>query len=117
VIPLYLYFELGHVGLALATSAAAWLNAGLLFRGLRRDGVLHHQRGWGVFLARLLFATGAMVLAVIGLSPAAADWATWGWHERALRMLLVCGGGGLAYLLAHFGCGTRLAHLRSSRAT
>ncbi|MFN2165098.1 MAG: murein biosynthesis integral membrane protein MurJ, partial [Anaerolineae bacterium] len=117
VIPLYLYFDLGHVGLALATSAAAWLNAGLLFQGLRRDGVLHHQRGWGVFLARLLLATGAMVLAVIGLSPAAADWATWGWHERALRMLLVCGGGGLAYLLAHFGCGTRLVHLRSSRVT
>src|SRR5690606_12674481 len=38
VLPL-LRLELGHMGLALATSASAFLNAGMLFWGLRRTGV------------------------------------------------------------------------------
>src|SRR5690606_8804839 len=37
VAPLYFLFNLGHVGLALATALAAYVNAGLLYRGLRRD--------------------------------------------------------------------------------
>ena len=43
VVPLHFYLGLGHVGLALATSLAAFVNAGLLYRGLRREGVLHYR--------------------------------------------------------------------------
>ena len=43
VFPLMTMFNMGHVGLALATSVTAWLNAGLLYRGLRREAVLLQQ--------------------------------------------------------------------------
>ncbi|MGA1207068.1 MAG: murein biosynthesis integral membrane protein MurJ [Gammaproteobacteria bacterium] len=39
ILNLMFVWSLGHVGLALATSVSAWLNAGLLLRGLS-------QRGW-----------------------------------------------------------------------
>jgi len=38
------------VGLALATSLAAFLNAGLLMQGLRADGVFRFQPGWLLLL-------------------------------------------------------------------
>lgn len=52
VIPLHYYWQIGHVGLALATSLAAFINAGLLFRGLRRDEVIRFHAGWGELLLR-----------------------------------------------------------------
>jgi len=39
-------FEGPHAGLALASSAAAYLNALLLFRGLRKRGVFAPEKGW-----------------------------------------------------------------------
>ena len=45
-----------HAGLALATSLSSFLNAGLLYRGLRRDGVIRHRLGWSRFLLRVLVA-------------------------------------------------------------
>src|SRR5690606_30904756 len=39
VAPLYFYFAIGHVGLALATAFAAYVNAYLLYRGLRQAKV------------------------------------------------------------------------------
>jgi putative peptidoglycan lipid II flippase len=39
-------FEGPHAGLALASSVAAYLNAGLLYRGLRKRKVYVPERGW-----------------------------------------------------------------------
>ncbi len=113
VVPLLVYFNIGHVGLALATSVSAWLNAGLLLRGLLREDVYRFQPGWGRYALRLGLATLAMVFAAWWLSPPVDTWLAWGWAERTLRVAVVCGGGGLAYLLAHLALGTRLAQLRS----
>jgi putative peptidoglycan lipid II flippase len=54
----------GHVGLALATSLGACLNAGLLWRGLLREGVYRFDPVWRPFLARLGFACVLMVTAL-----------------------------------------------------
>ena len=48
VLPLMYFWNIGHLGLALATSVAAYLNAGLLLRGLARAGVYRCSRGWCV---------------------------------------------------------------------
>ena len=48
VLPLMYYLGIGHLGLALATSCAAWLNAGLLLRGLLKAHVFAFQPGWAV---------------------------------------------------------------------
>ena len=68
---------LAHVGLALATSLAACLNAALLLLGLRRDGVLRIVSPWAPFLARLTLACGLMAVVLWIVQPQ-------GWFEMAL---------------------------------
>ena len=113
VLPLMYFWSIGHVGLALATSVSAWLNAGLLLRGLVHQGVFRFQPGWGVFGLRLLLASVAMAALVQLLSPEAATWLDWSWRERALRMGLVCAAGLAVYAAAHLVLGTRPRHLRA----
>ncbi|MFV0278409.1 MAG: murein biosynthesis integral membrane protein MurJ, partial [Parahaliea sp.] len=73
VLPLMYWCQLGHVGLALATSASAWLNALLLLRGLGRAEVFRFQSGWGLFTLRLLVATLTMALVAWYLVPPVAE--------------------------------------------
>jgi putative peptidoglycan lipid II flippase len=53
-------FEGPHAGLALASSAAAYLNAGLLFRGLRKRAVYTPERGWLRVWVAVILACSAM---------------------------------------------------------
>jgi putative peptidoglycan lipid II flippase len=51
-------FEGPHAGLALASSFAAYLNAGLLYRGLRKREVYKPERGWiSIWIAVILACT------------------------------------------------------------
>ncbi len=59
---LMLVWPLAHAGLALATSLAAFLNAGLLFFNLRRRDIYQPQPGWTKFLLQLTVANLAMGL-------------------------------------------------------
>ena len=113
VVPLVVYLELGHVGLALATSVAAYLNAGFLWRGLRRAGVSRFAPAWRPFLPRLLAATAAMLLPLLWLSPPATAWLTWGWQQRALELGQLVAAGGGAYLVVLALAGVRPRDLRS----
>ncbi|MEP4145663.1 MAG: murein biosynthesis integral membrane protein MurJ [Halioglobus sp.] len=116
VLPLLWYFNVGHVGLALATSASAWLNAGLLLRGLLKQGVFAWQPGWSSYILRLFAGTGAMSAVVLLLGQGTDVWLEWGWQRRALEILLVCTAGIAAYLVAHVLSGTRMRHLRAPGA-
>ena len=116
VLPLMYYWNIGHLGLALATSVAAYINAALLLRGLRRAGVYQFQPGWRRYGGRLLLATAMMAVTVWWLAPEVSTWLAWHWQRRALEIALVCGGGILAYLLTHLLLGTRLHHLRAPAA-
>ncbi|MFT5709780.1 MAG: putative peptidoglycan lipid II flippase [Halioglobus sp.] len=116
VVPLMYFWNMGHVGLALATSVSAWLNAGLLLRGLLREGVYHFQAGWGAYLLRLLAATTAMAGVVLFLVSDSVSWLAWSWDVRAGQMALVCGAGVVAYFLVHWVTGSRLQHLRAPSA-
>lgn len=116
VLPLMYYWNIGHLGLALATSLAAYLNAGLLLRGLLRAGVYQFQPGWMRYGLRLLVATASMTVAVLLVAPQESVWLEWHWQRRALEMALVCGAGIAAYLFTHLLLGTRLRHLRAPAA-
>jgi putative peptidoglycan lipid II flippase len=113
VLPLMYFWNIGHLGLALATSVAAYINAGLLLRGLVRDGVYRMQPQVGRYVLRLLLATVAMSLAVSALVAGPGEWLAWPWQKRALEMALICGVGVGAYLFVHLLLGTRLRHLRA----
>lgn len=111
---LILIFPLAHAGLALATAASAFLNAGLLAYGLRKEGVLEWQPGWQRFALQIGFALLAMIGLLLWLSPAASIWLEWSLSERVLRLtLLVILGAGL-YGLALLAAGVRLKQLRPS---
>ena len=115
VLPLMYYWNIGHLGLALATSVAAYLNAVLLLRGLRRAGVYQFQPGWQRYGVRLLLATAAMAVTVWWLAPETRPgWPGTGSAGRWRSRWSVAGV--LAYLLAHLLLGTRLHHLRAPAA-
>lgn len=60
VLSLALVWPLRHTGLALATSLAGFVNAVLLYRGLRGHEVYQPLPGWGSFLFKLALANIAM---------------------------------------------------------
>jgi putative peptidoglycan lipid II flippase len=108
VVPLYLFFNIGHVGLALATSLSAWLNAGLLLRDLRRTDVLSFQPGWARFFTRLACATLAMVLTLLWLVPPQSDWQSWSWWQRGAQMSILVCAGLVTYAVVQLALGARL---------
>ena len=116
VLPLLWYFNVGHLGLALATSASAWLNAGLLLRGLIKQGVFTWQSGWSIYTFRLLAATAAMAIVVLLMDQGTQAWLDWGWRTRAIQIAMVCAAGVGAYLIAHLVAGTRMRDLRAPGA-
>jgi len=108
---LLLIFPLQHAGLALATSLSAYLNAFLLWRGLRRSGVYQAQAGWPRLLLQVSLASLAMA-ALLWLGPAAmGDWAGFGTWERALRLLAWILAGMLVYFGVLLAAGLRPADL------
>lgn len=115
VIPLHHYFRLGHAGLALATALAAWLNAGLLLRGLWRAGVYRPGREWLRFAAVLGMANVAMALVLHWLLGWVQDWAALSFWPRAGAMLAVCGAGLLTYVAGLWLGGVRLRDFRPRR--
>ncbi len=64
VIMLSLIWSLGHVGIALATAGAAWINAGLLYAILVRRGHFAPDARLLRRLPRVLLASAAMALAL-----------------------------------------------------
>ena len=90
---------LAHAGLALAISAGACLNAGLLFYQLRKQKMYQPQPGWGKFGFKLVVAVtvmSAVLLAGMHFMPA---WDEGHMLERFLRLgaLVVAG------VVAYFG--------------
>lgn len=115
VLPLHHYWQLGHVGLAAATAASAWLNAGMLLRGLLRGGHYHFQPRWLSYGGKLLAAVlGMALLLLLGLELA-WDWAGLAAWQRAVQMALLCGVGGGGYLAGLYLLGIRLRHFRHHR--
>jgi len=116
VLPLMYLWNIGHMGLALATSVAAFLNAGLLLRGLVRDGVYRAHGGWGSYFLRLVVSTLSMAAVLLWLNPETSRWLAWDWQHRAWEMGLICAAGAGTYLLVHLLLGTRFRHLRTPSA-
>jgi len=112
-LPLMYFWGVGHMGLALATSLAAILNAFLLFRGLVRAGYYHVRPGWKIYTVRLVLSSAAMVVAVLAVLPALPVWLEWHWTRRALEMAVLCGVGVVAYFATHWLLGTRFSQLRA----
>lgn len=64
---------IGQAGLSLSIGLAALVNAGFLWRGLRREGVYRPRPGWAGFALRVALATLALA-AFLAWSQQALDW-------------------------------------------
>ena len=100
---LALFSWFGHVGLAFATSVAAWLHAGLLLRGLatRPTAAAHPYRPSRALLVTAARAGGAALVMGVGLRvliPAPAQWLEAEVWARAGWTLAAAAGGGGVYL-------------------
>jgi putative peptidoglycan lipid II flippase len=93
IVALSLIWWLAHVGIALATALSAWLNAGLLARGLRRDRLLQPDTQLKRRLPRILGASLAMALCLWLAAPWLAGLAP------PLALALLIAAGGLGFLL------------------
>lgn len=112
VFPLMWYFDMGHVGLALATSVSAWINAGLLYLGLRREGLSLAEILAPKFVLRMLAAVALMGLIISALTP---DYPLWleadvGW--RVARMTTVVTAGLASFVLVLAVSGLKLKALK-----
>ena len=103
---------LRHAGLALAIGLASCLNAGLLFRGLRKRAIYTPQPGWTVFMLKLLAALAVMGAVLWFGSGPETQWVQSGGLERGLRLAAVVAGGALAYFATLFALGFRLRDFR-----
>ena len=102
-----------HLALGIASALASYVNLGLLWRWLRRDGVYQPLPGWGRYLLRMLAACVAMAVAVLAIRAWAGDWAAIAdWRLRVGWLLLAVGAGAGAYGIAQLALGLRPRHLR-----
>ena len=107
VLNLLLIWPLAHVGLALATSISAFMNAAWLLLGLHRQGVFHFQAGWGVFLLRLVLASSAMLGAILFQWSDLQQWLDWGLFDRIWNMSVLVFSGAGSFLLVFYLLGGR----------
>ena len=90
---------LAHVGIALATALANWLNVVLLAVLLARAGWFRPDRALASNLARALAATLAMAAVLVGVDRLAVDW------PALVRLAALVGAGGASFAVAALACG------------
>jgi len=104
-----LIVPLRHAGLALSIGLGACLNAGLLYRQLRRHGIYQPQPGWGMFALKVAAALAAMALALwLAMGPA-TWWLVASGTTRAAAVTGLVLLGGAAYFASLWLLGFRVA--------
>ncbi len=114
VLNVILVFPLAHAGLALATALAAIVNAGLLFRGLRREGVYRPQAGWLSLIARGAAASLLMGGVLLLGAPGMEQWVTMGTWDKIIQLVGWILAAGALYFSGLFLLGIRPRHFRAS---
>ena len=117
VLPLHHFWQLGHIGLALATSLSACLNAGLLYRGLRHQQVYAPMAAMTMVLLRLTAAAVVMAAVLWQIIPEASLWIDWLWWQRVLNIFYLCAAGAVSYFVALGVFGARPRDFRAAAST
>ncbi|MGB2185756.1 MAG: murein biosynthesis integral membrane protein MurJ [Akkermansiaceae bacterium] len=112
VFSLALFAPLGHVGIAIATTIAAWVNVLMLARGLR--GMVHVDMEFWSRVLRICLASVVMGALVWGGYWLLEAWFTDGFWRQCIALALLVGFGMLIYaVLALVLRATSLAELRA----
>lgn len=112
VASLALFPWIGHLGIALATSIAAWVNVALLWHGLR--GWFHVGRPLWIKLGKIVVASAVMAGAVWAASLVLAPWIEAGGMKSVVGLCLLIGLGASIYGVAALGMrATSMAELKA----
>ena len=107
VTPLHFLFKLGHVGLAVASTIAAFINMGMLLKGLLDNGIYRFTPGWGKLAVQMGIAALLMCVALLLLMQVLTGWLVWPWYERVAALALLCVVGFVMYFAALYAMGMR----------
>ncbi|CAN5219009.1 murein biosynthesis integral membrane protein MurJ [soil metagenome] len=111
---LVLIWPLGHVGVAVSTAIAAWVNVIVLYWLLHRRDQLKMDARFKAKAIRIIGASTAMGVALWCLNPLLDPHMARGVVERVTALALLCGLGGLVYAVAALGLRTyALSELRA----
>ena len=105
----------GYVGLAIATTMSATLNAFLLYQGLKKGGVfsLTNEALW--FMARVVISAGVMAIVVYTISPAFSVWLNMSFSEQLTKLIMCIGLGVISYFISIVMLGIRLNDFKVSK--
>jgi putative peptidoglycan lipid II flippase len=112
----FLGFPYPHILLATSTCTSAAVNTALLWRGLVKQGVYKPRPGWGVLMARILFANAIMAALLVWMAGDTADWLATAPLHRAGRLAICIVAAAVAYFAALWVSGVRLAQMRGGHA-
>jgi putative peptidoglycan lipid II flippase len=110
---MFFFWGLGHVGLALTTALAAYVNAFLLYRGLRQQKIYNPASHWPSLWFRYIFANVVMAAVLLGFLYYWSDWQHWGAMQRIPRLMVICGFGAAAYLASLYALGVRIKDFKA----
>jgi putative peptidoglycan lipid II flippase len=102
----------GFVGLAIATTMSATLNAWLLYRGLKQAGVYYLSKSTKVFIGKLVLSALVMALVVYQLSNDFDVWLAMSFTEQVQQLIVCIGGGCLSYFVMIALLGVRLGDFK-----
>jgi putative peptidoglycan lipid II flippase len=112
VVPmLKLGWQAPHAGLALATTLSAFLNAGLLYLGLKKIGVYTPQKGWLKLFFQTFLAATIMGGVIYSLSGELSFWVTATAIERIIQLLWIIPAGAVTYFVVLWVSGVHFSKL------
>ena len=114
VLNLMLVPFLGYIGLALATALSATLNAGLLYWGLKKDGVYQFSTYTLKFFAKLIVAVVAMAVLLVWITPPMDQWLAVSLFDKVLWVSFYITCGVACYVAVLAVLGVRPRDLKSS---
>ena len=102
----------GYVGLAIATTMSATLNAWLLYRGLKQQGVYHLSTSTKFYIGKLVLSALVMAMVVYQLSYDFDVWLTMSFTDQVLQLMICIGGGCLSYFTMVALLGVRIGDFK-----
>ncbi len=105
----------GYVGLALATTLSATLNAYWLYQGLKSDGVYHLSAGAKWFIAKLVLSALVMTMLIYQLSPSFEHWLSLSLLEQSRNLVFCISAGVVCYVVCIILLGIRTNDFKVSK--
>ena len=100
-----------HAGLALATTFSAFINAGLLYLGLKKTGVYSPQSGWMKLFVQTILAASVMAVIIFTVSGELSFWLKATASQRILQLSWIIPLGAISYFAVLWFTGVRFSQL------